>query len=145
MDRPLVLDIVPFTYAFKIEAGMLFVIRTPVGMRPEEMEAGADALGSALNMTGACAIFLPPGMEVATLVDESLAWVAREGLALRGYPVPGSTGEVRYKVLHPRLGQLSDEPHWLSAIRTAQGALGPQEAPEAPLQADSTAVLRSGQ
>lgn len=141
----LTLNLSDFTTRFKAEPGSIFIVSCPIGTRPEEMEAAAKGLEAALTMTGSCALFLPPGMKVETLVEESLAWVAREDLALRGYPVPGSQGETRYKVLHRKLGQLSDEPHWLTAIRTAQAALGPQEPPPPPLQADSTAVTRSGQ
>ncbi len=140
-----VLNLSDFTTRFKPEPGAFFVVSCPVGLNPEEVEAAARGLDSILTMTGAAAIFLLDGMKMEALVDEGLSWLAREGCALRGYPVPGSQGETRYKVLHPKLGQLADEPHWQAALRVARDALGPQEVPPPPLLDDSPLGRAPGQ
>jgi hypothetical protein len=143
-QTPIVLNVADFTQRFTIEPGTLLVVSCPIGVRPQEAESAMREMEQALTMTGASAIFLSNGMTVEQLTEESLSWVAREGLALRGYPVPGCVGETRWKVLHPKLGQLADEPHWLTAIRTAQVAVGPQEPPAPPLQTEPK-VSSSGQ
>lgn len=140
----IVFNIADFTDRFDIRAGTLFILRCPVGTTPKEVEAAAEALSQAMRMTGACAIALSPGMTLETFVDQGMEWLAKEGLALRGYPVPGSEGEVRYKVLHPKLGQLSDEPTWPVAIHVAKSALShKQDPPPPPAHPDSEAALRA--
>lgn len=125
--------------------GMILALLLPAGVEVSEGAALAEALRESLDGSGACGLVLPPGYGIQEVITEDLLWMALNGLALRGYPVEGSDrGEVRFRILHPKLGQLSDAPSWLEAIQTARRALSPSDAPPPPTATDSEAALESG-
>lgn len=115
--------------------GDLLVLSMPVGLSSEEVEQLAEIVGDVVRPSGATVIFLPSQVRIEHHEAAEMSWLASQGLALRGYPLPGGgPGDVRYRVLHPAMGQLSDCPSHLEAIRAARAALNPGPTPPAPLE-----------
>ncbi len=140
----LTLDVSGITKKFRPVTGDVFVVTLPLGTRPEEAEHASEAFSEILRATGASAIFITAGTDVAELKSILMDWVADQGCAIRGYNPPGSdVVERRFRVLHPTKGQLSDAADWMTAVRMAQIAVGPQTPPQA-MAKDSQAVLSEG-
>lgn len=131
----IVVNVADLTTRFSPKVGDLLVVSIPHGFNQQDYEQLADAVGGVIQPSGASAIFLPSSVQIVEHDVAEMGWLASEGLALRGYPVPGGEGETRFKVLHPKLGQLSDSPSHLEAIRLARIALrGGGPIPPTPLE-----------
>lgn len=120
---PIVFNVADITRKLAPKIGDLLVVTLPEGFRPQEIEALSEALRGATLETGAVVLVLAPGLDLQKVEQEEMDWLAQEGLALRGYSVPGEEGGRRFRVLHPQKGTLADHPSHLEAIRHARRVL----------------------
>lgn len=118
---PIVIDVSKLVEKISPKPGDVVGVRLPEGLSTQEMEEMARMASDAIAPTGAIVIILSRDTSFQMIEDGEMAWLADQGLALRGYRAPD--GSLRFKVVHPHRGVLSDAPSHLEALRLARGFL----------------------